>query len=212
MKNDEFYLVKTKLGSCDVSNEGRENFIRTQCCPECQYIRKGVTVVNGIQLESRSDELDKPLELGVKTGLVWNEFLAPIPKEIVKRDLWLGSVIGPDGNPMDDWSTFRGRYKLYVRGTKGIINSRGTREIETHPCGTCGFVHYFAMGKRHLYPRPPEDADIFQASYYGLIFRSSVFHLLDIKRWKKALYVTPIPVLDKPLDGVDLPAFFEPER
>ncbi|MDD3471102.1 MAG: hypothetical protein PHE53_14165 [Thermoguttaceae bacterium] len=212
MKNDEFYLVKTKLGDCEVSHEERERFIQTRCCPECHYIRKGVTAVNGIQLESRSDELDKPLELGVKTGMVWNEFLAPIPKEIVERDLWLGSLLGPDGKPLEGWSTFNGRYKLYVRGTRGIINSRGTTEIETHPCGTCGLVRYFAMGKYHLYPKPPEDADIFQGGVYSLIFRASVFQLLDIQRWKKALYVARIPVLDKPLDGVELPPFFEPER
>lgn len=212
MKNDEFYLVRTKIGgNCDISYEEKARVIRTMCCPECWHPRKGLTAINGIQLETRSDELDKPLELGM-VGVVWNEFLASIPKEIVERDLWLGSLLGPDGKPLEGWSTFNGRYKLYVRGTRGAINSRGTTEIETHPCGTCGLVRYFAMGKYHLYPKPPEDADIFQGGLHRLIFRASVFQLLDIQKWKKALHVARIPVLDKPLDGVELPPFFEPER
>ena len=83
---------------------------------------------------------------GCGLGVARTDLLAKIGADVVKRDLYLGSVYGPGGDLIGDWSTFHGRHRLVIRGS---------RHVSFRKCEDCGRVVYFGMGKRYLFPMPP---------------------------------------------------------
>jgi hypothetical protein len=68
-------------------------------------------------------------------------------------------------------------------------------------CLVCGSKTYFAMGKPYL-GEPPRGGDhVFPSMFGQLIVDDIALARIDRTRWKK-LKVTPLPILDKPLDGL----------
>ena len=146
-----------------------------------------------VKLSSR--EIDKPLTFvaGGVPGLLFADFISSLPAEVVSRDLLLGRVFGPDGDFLPGWTTFRGQYRLIVRGTTNISH---------RTCESCGQLLYFAMGRRHLFPAPPKDAAVFQSDLAGLIVHEHLFPLLDVASWRGRIHVDRLQVAKTSLDGL----------
>ncbi len=128
----------------------------------------------------------------VLLGFIHNELLQLLEKTIVQRDLLLGRVFAEDASCFADWHTFRGRRRQIVRGSKHA----GYRV-----CEECGSTAYSAMGKRYLFPEPPDGVDIFESDLAGLVFRAHLLEHIDLKKYRK-LQVDKLHVLDPPPDGL----------
>lgn len=131
--------------------------------------------------------LQKPMTIlaGGFPGFVWKEFLFQLPRDILARDLLLGSVTQENGKPLDSWATFQGRHRIIIRGTKHI-----TERV----CQECGRHVYFAAGKRYLSEVPPADAEIFESDLSGLIVSPSAFEALNTSQWRKGIHVDRLVV------------------
>ena len=111
---------------------------------------------------------------------------------IVSRDLYVGRVFGPGGEVIKDWATYRGRYRIAVRGTEHISH---------RICESCGCSAYFAMGERHLFPSPPPDAQLFESGPGGLVLETNLADRIGIKSWR-AVHIEQLPIVPAPLDGL----------
>ncbi len=60
---------------------------------------------------------------------------------------------------------------------------------------------YHAIGKRYLYPAPPNDATISESDLAGLVVPADIAARVQAKRWQK-LGIEPLPVLEAPTDGL----------
>jgi hypothetical protein len=115
----------------------------------------------------------------------------------VAKSLFLGEVRAEDGRVLSDWLTWRGIYKVIVRGDKHA----GHRS-----CKVCGRDIYFAMGKQYLHGAPPMGVRVMQHGA-GLVVEARLAEQLDLKKWR-GVHVTPLPILATPLDG--LPSMSNP--
>jgi len=204
MKKELFYLLGCKGDGCEssFSYTGKEIASLSWRCRNCRFPLDDTKQID-IKIEEEAPKYlakQRPLTFSAffLQQLVWEPFIRAIPASILDRDMYFGDVIGPDGKRIEDWLTCRCRYELFRRGTKDVM-------LPTI-CKDCGYVRYWAGGKWHLYPTPPEDVDIFLCSG-GLLFRESIYQYLDMEQWRKKVYVTKLTVANKPLDGLDLPPF-----
>jgi hypothetical protein len=137
---------------------------------------------------------DPPLNFinGCSLGVVRRDFLEELGMDIVHNYLFIGDLFGPDGHSIENWLTFRGKLRLIIRGTKNVSYRQ---------CSECGRVVYFAMGKRYLYPAPPEHVELFESHLNGLILHENLFSRLNLARWPKVT-VDALSVLSKPKDSL----------
>lgn len=202
MTNQIFYLMDDKWDGCDYSYTREELDNMVWLCKNCGFPLDDVKQIDVmIEQDAKFLAKQKPLTFCDTAwgNMVWEPFIRGIPKPILDRDVYFGKVIGPDTKPIDEWLTYRCRYKLYRRGKSG-------KDARVTVCKECGIVRSGAHAKLFLYPEPPGDADIFQ---YGgsFLFRESVYQYLDMEPWKKKVYITKLTVADSPQDGLDLPDF-----
>ncbi len=171
--------------------------LRTWLCPGCHEPKPGRDALDAL-LQDRSPR-DKPLNLvyGCGLGLIHRELLDLLGDDVVKRDLYLGRVIGSGDKQVKDWATFRGRERLIVRG---IIDP------ELRVCEQCKRNVYFARGKHYLFPAPVSDDTVFQSDYWGLIVPPEIHARVPAKKWRR-LGIEKLPVLDPPPDGLGVIPF-----
>jgi hypothetical protein len=125
-------------------------------------------------------------------GIIEDSLLCQLDTVVVARDLFLGRLFDSRGIQISGWHTFRGRHRLIVRGDKHVAYRK---------CSECGRSIYFAMGKRYLFPAPPDNADIFESDIYGLILREPMFAKLDMSGFMNvSLDVLQVP--DEPRDSL----------
>jgi hypothetical protein len=180
-----YYEVSGENGSGRSLAPGElERALGSWVCPRCQFVLPGcgpIDIVIGDE-----GPIDTPLAfLYVHwLGLVWNEFLAPLGPELVARDLHLGRVAYPDGRVVEGWSTFHGRHRVLIRGSKkGLDYSR---------CQKCGRKYYNSFGPYYLCPPPPEHEIL--TTDCGLILRHELFSLLKIKGQRKRVTIRRLAV------------------
>lgn len=171
-----YHLYSATMDPCSMVNDEYEKARLTWLCVGCMT-PKNIAVPIDAQIEEKLPA-DPPLNFinGCGLGLVRASFLAALGPAVISRDLLIGRLLGPDGALVDDWVTFRGRYRVLVRGSKNISYRR---------CTDCGRHVYFAMGKRYLYPQPPDDAEVFESDLLGLVVRGDVFSRLALATWPK---------------------------
>lgn len=186
------WLDPATMDAPSLTKSAYEEARKTWLCTGCCHPRPGVEAVD-VQIDAPECLEDVVLTFvaGCSVGLAHRDFLTALPAAAVSDDLWLGNVYDPSGNPIDDWKTYRARHKLFVRGTKHV----GYRE-----CDECGRHLYFAMGRRYLFPSPPEGICLFEG-YCSLILPETCFEQLPVKTWP-AVYVQRLPVVSKPKDGL----------
>jgi hypothetical protein len=176
---------------CFLQKVRRAQPSRPWMCLGCGTTKTGVTGVD-VALQDRVPR-DKPLNLvwGGGLGLIHQDLIDCIGPEIVKRDLNLGRVVGKAGTEVPGWYTFHGRCGVIIRGSK---------DAGFRTCDLCGRPVYFAMGKRYLFPAPPQNATIFESHLHGLVVPEFICERIATKQWRR-LGIRELPVLDEPLDG-----------
>lgn len=201
-KPPEYYHVFSKYDGEDIAYEDRrKSQMLPWMCSTCTGLRPGWGAVD-VRI-CTSPTRHKPLTFATDLGLVWRPFLAPLDASIVARDLMLGRVFDEKGNELEDWATFHGRYRVIVRGTEWGIDL-DTRQPKTTPwrvCAECRQKHYYAAGKKYLFPAPPGDGRIFESHYCGLILAPNDFEVLVTHEWRKRVYVEKLNVTDLMYDG-----------
>lgn len=180
------------MDGCDLTKEADAEARRSWLCTGCNSPKPGVGAID-VRLSSLPGR--EPLNAAVGWGvpIASKAFLDAIGKELVQRDLYLGRVYGPDGNELAEWATFRGKYRLIVRGSKNVSYRR---------CSECGRDVYFAMGKKYLYPSPPRSVGLFESDMCGLILTEGVFSRVGNKKWL-GIYTDKLSVADVPNDSLD---------
>ncbi|MGH7428853.1 MAG: hypothetical protein ACREJ4_10955 [Candidatus Methylomirabilaceae bacterium] len=131
--------------------------------------------------------------MGCGIPVARKDFLFSFGEDLVRRDLWLGRVFGPDCRLVDDLVTFRGRCRLIVRGH---------RDVGHRTCEECGRQLYFAsIGGSYLYPEPPSDITLFESDLWGLIVPDEIFRRVDLEPWRKVTHER-LRVAESPRDGL----------
>jgi hypothetical protein len=177
----------------DATQEQCAQALKTFLCRGCKLPLPGTGAVDvTVQIEGTlsSAALNGILNLGI--AVAKRDMLFSLGTERVTRDLYLGRVLKPNGIPIGNLVTFRGKNTVIVRGV---------REAAYRRCKECGRVLYFSMiGRRHLHGGPPGDAELFESHLWGLVFSDEIARGLDLNSWSKVTHEI-LPVLDEPLDG-----------
>lgn len=187
------HLYSDTMHPLDLTDEEYELATRTWLCPGCKQPKPGVREVD-VRIENRNIDVS-PLNgvMGCWIPVARRDFLFSFGEDLVKRDLFLGRVFGPDQKQMEELVTFRGKCSLIVRGHKHVSH---------RVCDECGRQVYFAMiGGRYLFPEPPTDIAIFESDLLGLIVPDDLFRRVDLRRWRKITH-EELPVAEWPLDGL----------
>lgn len=161
-------------------------------CSGCGHPRPNTP---NIDVTLQEFEVDGQLNFvsGCGIPLARTSFLDVFGESRVSRDLYIGRVLGPDGSPLKEWMTFRGKRGLIVRGT---------RHASHRVCVQCGRNLYFAMHPRYLFPVPADDAELFESDLFGLIVRDCLAATLHISKDFKGILQERLKVLEKPKDGL----------
>ena len=168
-------------------DQARNTWLCTGCCAPKPCVRE-------LDATLQAAPSDKPINFvqGCGLGVAYKPFLDRFPIDVVSRELYIGRVFGPDGQLLPDWVTIRGKNRLIVRGTAHA----GVRK-----CDQCGRDVYFAIGKKYLYPRPPDFVTIFESSGGGgIVVLESLLETIDVAGWR-TLDIEVLPVVDEPADG-----------
>ena len=191
-KNTDHYyhLRSTGMSACAFTEEYYEYARSTWLCAECGSPMPGTTSVD-VRIQERTPP-EKPLTFVHCVPIIHRALLNSIGLELVRTYLYIGKVFGPTGMELEDWVTFRGHQRVIVRGSK----SASYRQ-----CCNCGQILYFAMGKRYLYPRPADDAAIYESDLSGLVVRPELLRRVHAERWPQ-LGVEKLPVVGVPWDNL----------
>jgi len=166
---------------------------QTWCCRGCHAPRPTIAETIDVRIQDATPA-DPPLNFvfGYSLGLARYDFLAALGPTEVERDLFVGRLLRPDGSTITDWVTYHGRHRIMIRASKNVSYRR---------CDECGRVVYFGMGKRYLYPPPPDQGDIFVSDWSGLVVREHIMARVNLNKWKK-VKVEKLPVVNKPRDSL----------
>lgn len=173
----------------------REHYVQNPpawVCPGCATPRKGTGFVAVTVMETNLDRAPLHPIREYSIGAIRRDLVECMGEEIVRRDLHLGTLVDGKGKLRDDWFPFIGRHRIIVRGrTQGSCY---------RVCETCSGVFYSSHGSDFLYPAPPDDADIWDMGFGGLIVSRAVAERIEQKSWKR-LMVNPISVATSAEDG-----------
>jgi len=196
-----YHLHARGMNASNQTPEAHARAMETVLCAGCLQPRPGVTTID-VWIQGRSPTR-KPLDSiwGCGVGLMHTSLLEIIGDDLATRDLYLGKVTNCSGKLVTDWVTFRGRRRIIIRGIK---------EAGYRSCTLCGRNHYYAAGKRYLYPAPPSDATIYGSDLNGLVVPPEVYERVMTKKWRQ-LGVDRLPVVDDPPDGLGIIPFRDPK-
>lgn len=188
-----FYHVQSAtMNPCALTKDAFARAQGSWLCPGCGAPKPGVAAVD-TQLDSEPAN-GSPLNFVNGTGvpLAKKSFLFRLGLDVLRRQLYLGKVIGASGTPLSDWVSFRGRQRVIIRGSRNVAH---------RTCDVCGRHVYFAMGKRYLYPAPPSDSTVLESDLFGLVLSKDLLSKLALDEWNE-LTVDELPVLANPLDSI----------
>jgi hypothetical protein len=129
---------------------------------------------------------------GTTVGVIHRDFAVALGRDVVEAHLLLGSLRTEEGKLLDHWSTFIGRHRVIVRGS---------REASYRRCEVCGTVIYFSLGKKYLFPAPDPHVEIFDAGFGRVIVTADVYARLSGTKWR-GLGIVELPVMTAPADGL----------
>jgi hypothetical protein len=142
----------------------------------------------------------EPLTLifGLNVTLIHHELFESLGSYDAFKTFKFGRIKLGNGKIEPNWKIVYHSFINILRGTKtGMVGDT----FKVSSCLVCNRATYFAMGKRHLGERPRSGEHVFPSSFGELIVDDIALARIDRARWKK-LKVIPLPVLDKPLDGL----------
>lgn len=188
-----YHVYSASPSGCTVEPQELARLEKFAICSSCHGPRGYHNPIH-VRIEQKKG-VHKPLDTAVNRfpGLILRSLLETFDRSAVEQDLYLGNVFGPDNELLEQWATYHGRRRLIVRGTQ---------DVACRVCEVCQQTLYYASGKRHLFPTPPEDTQIFESDLAGLIFREDAFRKLDFRAWRRKVYIDELPIADESLDGL----------
>jgi hypothetical protein len=184
------------MNPCTIDDEFYDEAGRSWLCPGCFSPRPGVEAVD-IKIEEK-----KPYGRFMTAAhamfvpMVSQLFLDYLPKNIIKREFYIGRLINDRNKPIDGWFTARCRSQVIIRGTK----QAGVRR-----CGECGRSVYFGGLPRYLSPAPPEGHEIHESHLCGFVLTPKLAEEVQIPKLRGVIH-EPLKVRIPAPDGFgDLP-------
>src|SRR6266705_166839 len=110
-----FHIQSATMSPCDLTQDAYQTARETWLCGGCAIPKPGVPITN-VRMESHCLN-DFPLTFvnGAGLPIASRRLLDALGGlRLVERDLTLGVVLDPEGNPLDDWVTFRGKTRLII--------------------------------------------------------------------------------------------------
>ena len=131
--------------------------------------------------------------------------------EEVKEYLTLGSVYTAGGKKLEKFATFMGKERLLIRGDpapKPPIQKSGEKPVFfltcCNPCSLCGHPRYIPFYPYYLLKEYLTGQPVYESGgTKSLVINEELCQRIDRKKWK-GIYITKLPVIDKPKDEIDL--------
>ena len=122
--------------------------------------------------------------------------------EEVNKYLKLGKVFASDGTEIEGYVTFVGEKCLPLRG--------GEKSKYFGKCKVCGQIRYWPAYPWYILRDNLFDQPLFESwGLNGLIITEELKSRIEKGKWK-GIYITKLPVLDEPRDGIeDFPKDFD---
>jgi hypothetical protein len=186
-----YHIYSATMDGCYLTAEANEEARRSWLCSGCNSPKPGVQAID-VQLSHvpGTEPLNSAVEWGVP--IASRKFLDSIGSDVVEQQLYLGRVLGPDGNELEEWVTFRGKHRQIVRGSK---------EVSCRQCPDCGQTLYFAMDKSYLYPGPPEAVTLFESDMCGIVLSEDLFTRSGIQK-QRGIWIDKLHVATTPKDSL----------
>lgn len=174
-----------------MSHETREAVAAKWRCGSCGGIRPGTKIIDATIQEQRFGNAALNFVFGFDLGVARKDFLAIFGEEELQKSLYIGKLFSEERGLLDDWVTFHGKQRIFVRGST---------HTQYRECSGCGSHLYFGMGKQYLCPQPTKNIKIFHGGNSSLIVTEDLTEKITLNSWEK-LKCEKLQVLDKPLDG-----------
>ena len=187
-----YHLSAAGMDACTMQKDYYEAARLTWLCTGCAAPKPDVRELDAHIEDDEPPSSPLSFVMGCGLPLARKDFLFAFGREEVARDLYLGKVFSDDGSLLEDWVTFRGRYRLIIRGVENVSYRK---------CDECGQHAYFAMGERYLCPDPPRDASIFESHLFGLVATPELFERITLDE-RYMLDIERLQVLQEPKDGL----------
>jgi hypothetical protein len=162
-------------------------------CGSCSRIKAKTGAIKAVIQESPLDRVALNFVFGYDLGIAHKEFLNSLGIGIVNRHLELGPLFSEDRGLLDQWVTFHGKARIFVRGSL---------RAQYRKCTECDRYQYFGIGKHYLYPEPLEGVCIFYSGNGGIVVVEELLDHVAVNKWRD-LKCEELPVLSSPLDGFD---------
>lgn len=186
------HLHTNTMNPCSMDKAFGKMAKTTWLCSGCNYPKPDTRAVEVMLQGTKIDDPPLNFVYGFGVPVAHKDFLFSFGEDVVRRDLYLGPVLLSGGQLLNDWVTFRGRYRPIIRGRKNVAYRQ---------CGECGRDVYFATGTRYLCPAPPADAVLYESDLFGLIVPEYLIDVNALRQWRR-LVLDKLPVFDIPKDGL----------
>ena len=195
MSNQICYEISpTTRNPSGLTRESRKAVFASWLCPKCRTFRPKIERID-VQVAVRPRKIPLNLVAGTGIGIIHQDLLEVIGREIVHRDLLIEDVMEPSGNRVPAFSSVRGRTRVLIRGD---VTSNYAR------CTECGRHLYFPKGNKYVLSSALKSAAIWQSHMTGLILNEEtgcrVKEHIKTRRWRE-IFVSQLAVLDAPQDG-----------
>jgi hypothetical protein len=185
------YRLHTK-SICDADDTWYREFDATHRCARCHAL-KGRLRLRGIDVL-----LQRPPDIAAlnyvsraEVELARRDFLELFAHE-AQTYLKLGRVLLKDGSPCDEYATYIAEKPLILRG--GAKSHSWT-------CDVCGTFRYRPGLDWYVIRASLTGQPLYECEFGGLIVTAELRNRIERGRWK-GIYVTKIPVVDEPQDGI----------
>lgn len=186
------HIFPQTMHPLDMPKESYEAARHTWLCNGCCQPKPGYRALDATVVNNRPSAAALDFVMGCGIPVARKELLFSLGEDTVRRDLYLGRVFGPNQKPFEELVTFRGRYRLIVRGDKLVGN---------RICDQCRRQLYSAISGSYLYPEPPLGIGMFESHLCGLVISDDIFRRLDLKKWKETTH-EELYVASAPKDGL----------
>lgn len=194
----DYYEISSLTKSAEsLFRETRDSVRRNWLCPGCMGVKPKIQAVD-LRLQTKPTNVAMTFAWGTGFGIIHRDLLE-ILGEPAKTDLMLGGIYGADGERYPEFSSFRGRVRIVIRGDATSTYWR---------CQVCGRYRYSPFGKRYVLTGALTGASIFESQHHSLIVGGETIRRVKQRKWKE-LGIAKVLVLDSPEDKK--PIFYSEE-
>ena len=189
------YELRTlTMDPCCPTKEFRNAAPGTWLCPGCRSAKSGLGAID-VYLQAMPKKIVLNFVWGMSIGIIRRDFIEVLGEEDVAKNLMLGRVLDPFGREISDFATFRGRFRVVIRGDQ---------RSRYRQCDICGRHIYSPMGKSYILSGIPAGFSIYESGLSDLIVNEEIVERVRQRKWRE-LAILKLPVLDAPRD--DKPMF-----